>query len=761
MKVSLLIRINGIVQGVGMRPFIYRIANELGIKGKVYNSPRGVEILVTGEEESINTFISNIKNSPPPASRIISIETEKIKLTDFEDFSIVHSSEDNEVTTSVSPDLCICEECRAELINRKDRRFLYPFINCTNCGPRYSIVQKVPYDRPNTTMKKFVMCENCQQEYENPSDRRFHAQPNACHSCGPQPFLKVKGEDKILSGYEAIKLTRRLLKDGKIVAIKGLGGFHIACDATNRESVCRLRDRKRKNMKPFAIMVPDLKTAERIAVISEQEKRMLKSVESPIVLLKKNKDYDLPEEISYENDYIGIMLPYTPLHTLLFYNPDTLDYDFFALVMTSGNIGELPIEYTNETAEMVLDNIVDAFLMHNRDIYNRIDDSIAYSFEDERIILRRARGFVPNPIIINRGLNESVLATGGELKGSFALNKFNQIIQSQHFGDLKTEEGMEFFIHTYKLLTDIFQIQPQTAILDKHPLYLTREIAKRLNIKNVYEVQHHYAHICSVLLENNYEKDVIGFAFDGTGYGDDGAIWGSEVFVCDLNNYKRRAHLKYVEMAGGDTASEFCFIPAISYLVASGVDPAEIDIYKRFEREKYELVLYSLSNKLNTFTTSSMGRLFDAVSFLLGIRDRNSFEGEAAMALEYYSKKDIKDFYSVNLYGDDEIEIDTSSLIKEIISDVKSHTECSIVAAKFHNYIVRLILEISKRIREESGISTVALSGGVFQNKYLLSQSVRNLRENNFIVLINRIVPPNDGGISFGQIGHYIYSRSS
>ncbi len=760
MRVSFSIRINGIVQGVGMRPFIYRLANELGIKGTVRNSSSGVEILATSDEERINRFINCIKSSPPPASRITTIEIEKIDLIDFKDFSIIHSSGEEEVTTSISPDLAICEDCKSELLNRDDRRFLYPFINCTNCGPRYSIIQKVPYDRQNTTMRVFVMCESCKGEYDDPSNRRFHAQPNACHLCGPEPYLIIKGENKIISGNEAISKTKMLLREGKIVAIKGIGGFHIACDATRREAVVLLRERKRRNMKPFAIMVPDIKTARRLAIISEREEKILKSPESPILLLKKSEDYSLPEEISFQNDYIGIMLPYTPLHTLLFSNLEDGSYDFSALVMTSGNISELPIEYTNETAERNLSNIVDAFLMHNRDIYNRVDDSIMYSFEGEEIILRRARGFVPNPIIINKGLKESVLATGGELKGSFALNRENQIIMSQHLGDLKTEEGIEFFIHTYNLLSGILQINPETAILDKHPLYLTREIVKRLQLNDIYEVQHHYAHICSVLLENNYEGDVIGFAFDGTGYGDDGLIWGGEVFLCNLREYKRVAHLKYIEMAGGDTASEYCFIPAISYLLASGIDPLEIDVNKRIANEKYRLILYSLSEKINTFTTSSMGRLFDAVSFLAGIRERNSFEGEAAMALEYMAKKGVRERYSFNLIDKGEIEVDISNLFKDIVADIKSGVDSSIIAAKFHNGVAHLILEISKNIRDGSGLFTVALSGGVFQNKYLLSSSVKILRENNFNVLINRIVPPNDGGISFGQIGHYIYSRS-
>lgn len=763
MMVSYSIKINGIVQGVGMRPFIYRLARESGLKGTVKNSSRGVEISVTGEEEVIKNFIERIKIESPPASKITSIDIIKIETVIFDNFSIIDSSDEDEVKTLISPDLAICEDCRSELLNKNDRRYLYPFINCTNCGPRYSIIKKIPYDRPNTTMAKFTMCERCNNEYNTPDDRRFHAQPDACKKCGPDIFLKLKDkkDDNEIRGYEAIRRTKELLREGKIIAIKGLGGFHIACDARNQEAVNHLRTRKRRSMKPFAIMVPDINTAKRFAIISDKEKEILLSPRSPIMLLRKCDSYDLIEEISYQNEHIGIMLPYTPLHILLFYNPDSQEYDFDALVMTSGNISELPIEYINEEAYKKLNDIVDAFLVHNRDIYNRVDDSILYLFEDKEILIRRARGFVPETITIKKGINESVLATGAELKGCFATNRSNNIILSQHLGDLKTEEGIEFFIHTYRLITDVFRIKCAGAILDKHPHYLTREITNRLGIKNIYEVQHHYAHICSVLLENDFEEDVTGFAFDGTGYGDDGAIWGCEVFKCNLKGYTRIAHLRYLEMAGGDSAAELCYIPAISYLYATGIDPKEFNSLKEIRDEEIELIKYSLEKRINLHKSSSCGRLFDAVAFLLGLRKKNSFEGEAAMALEYIADKTITDFYPAKINESFPIQIDTFELFYMILEDIKRGEDIGRISAKFHNYLANIILLISKISRENYGINTIALSGGVFMNRFLMKTTVDLLQKNRFNILINRKVPANDGGISFGQIGHYIYSVSS
>ncbi len=762
MKISSYIRINGIVQGVGMRPFIYRLATELGLKGTVKNSSRGVEIYVTGEDSIINEFLTRIRESAPSASKISEIIVNRTETKDFADFSIILSSEEDIIETSISPDIALCADCRAELLNPEDRRFLYPFINCTNCGPRYSIIRKIPYDRPNTTMKDFVMCSNCSAEYHSPSDRRFHAQPDACPVCGPQVFLLLPDKRIISSGYEAIRKVKEFLKEGKIVAIKGLGGFHIACNARNKNAVNTLRERKRRSMKPFAIMVPDISAAEKFAVITDSEKRLLSSPQSPIVLLKKSDDFALPEEISYQNERIGIMLPYTPLHTLLFFNPDTGEYDYDALVMTSGNISDLPIEFTNDDAFEKLHNIADCFLVHNRDIYNRIDDSITYIFENNEILLRRARGYVPVPVITGKSSKESVVATGAELKGCFALNRDRNIILSQHMGDLKTEEGLNFFIHTYNLLTDILRISPSKAILDKHPNYLTREIVRRIGISDTTEVQHHYAHICSVLFENDYENDVIGFAFDGTGYGDDGAVWGSEAFFCNIREYKRVGHLKYTDMAGGDSASELCYIPAISYLISSGIEIEKLEAFRDIKSEEIELLRFSLLNRINLHRSSSMGRLFDAVAFLTGIRTKNSFEGEAAMALEYIADKECNDSYEISLTGNSDcIEIDIESLLYQIQDDLKRKTEPSRISSRFHNWISDTILRLSVMIREKSGTNTVALSGGVFQNRYLLYRTIKLLRKDGFEILINRRVPPNDGGISFGQMGHYICSKSS
>jgi len=757
MKVSYIIHINGIVQGVGMRPFIFKTAKRLGIRGRVRNSTDGVEIIASGSLEDIDRFISEIKSNAPTVSKIDEIRKIETEYIDYVDFRIDISSDNKPVITSISPDLAVCSDCRGELIDKRDRRYLYPFINCTNCGPRYSIVKKIPYDRQNTTMTKFVMCPLCSEEYCNPEDRRFHAQPDACKDCGPNVSLLSNSGTEIAEGYNAIVHTKRLLQEGKIVCVKGLGGFHIACDAKNSDAVRLLRDRKRKNMKPFAIMVPDISIIERFAVLSQSEKNRLQSPRAPIVLLRKRYPFDMPDEVSFENEYIGIMLAYTPLHYLLFYNPENLSFDFEALVMTSGNIAELPITYTNEEAIAKLSDLVDAFLVHNRDIYNRVDDSIVYFINSDEIILRRARGYVPEPIISNKGLDYSILASGAELKCTFSVNRGNHIIVSQHLGDMKNIDGRDFFIHTYNLITDIYRINPETAIVDKHPDYLNRRIVDDLGFRNLYEVQHHYAHICSVLFEDGMEEPVIGFAFDGTGYGDDGAIWGSEVFVCDLRGYERVGHLAYTEMAGGDTASEWCYIPAISYLAGTGIGLVDIPAFDRIKEEQARLVLYSLKNRINLHRSSSMGRLFDAVSFLCGLRSRNSFEGEAAMALEFHSDKEIDKQYPVDLSVDMEIEI--GGLLNAILNDIRSGVPVSVIGGGFHNWLSNVILEISNRLRKKTGINKVVLSGGVFQNKLLLNKTKNLLRHYDFEVFHNRIVPPNDGGISFGQIGHYIYSR--
>jgi len=757
MKVSYLIHLNGIVQGVGMRPFIYKTAKRLGIKGRVRNTTDGVEIIVTASPEEVERFLSEIVGGAPAVSKILEVRKDEIEYVSFEDFSIEHSSDSNDVITSISPDLALCEDCKRELIDKKDRRYLYPFINCTNCGPRYSIVLKIPYDRPNTTMKKFTMCPLCAKEYSDPDNRRFHAQPDACKDCGPDVTLILGSGEEVAKGYSAIVHTKRLIREGRVVCVKGLGGFHIACDARNDGAVRILRERKRRNMKPFAVMVPDISAAERFGILSKEEKKRLLSQRAPIVLLRKKKPFLLSNEIAPENGYVGIMLPYTPLHFLLFYNPESNSFDFDALVMTSGNIAELPIIYLNEEALSRLSHLVDAFLVHNRDIHNRVDDSIVYFSDGDEILLRRSRGYVPEPILSGRSIDYSVLASGAELKCTFAVNRGNQIIISQHLGDMKNIDGMEFFKHTYSLITDIYRISPELAVIDKHPDYLNRRIVAELGFTELYEVQHHYAHICSVLFENRIEEPVIGFAFDGTGYGDDGAIWGSEVFLCDLRGYERVGHLAYTEMAGGDSASELCYIPAISYLAGAGIDIPDISAFRGVEEERIRLVMYSLKNRLNLHRSSSMGRLFDAVSFLCGLRNRNSFEGEAAMTLEFHSDKEIDKQYPVDLSADMEIEI--GGLLNAILNDIRSGVPISVIGGGFHNWLSNVILEISSRLRKKTGINKVVLSGGVFQNKLLLNKTKNLLRHYDFEVFYNRIVPPNDGGISFGQIGHYIYSR--
>jgi len=750
MKIRKNIIIKGIVQGVGFRPFIHKLVQNYNLSGWVLNSNQGVEIEVEGKTEEINSFVNNIKKKLPPLARIEKIEVNQLPLIGYKGFSIKKSIVKKESSfVLVSPDISICEDCLQELFDPYNRRFRYPFINCTNCGPRFTIIKDIPYDRKKTTMSNFKMCSLCQGEYDNIKDRRYHAQPNACADCGPQVSFyqnKIK-----LEGIDPIEEAAKLLKEGKIGAIKGLGGFHLACDATNNKAVARLRRLKNREAKPFAIMSFNLEKIRQYCKLGEKEKEWLVNRARPIVLLQKKEDSLISPLVAPRNNYLGVMLPYTPLHYLL------LKDNFTALVMTSGNITDQPIIADNLEAMEKLDGIVDFFLSYNRDIFNRCDDSVIKIINNDNVFFRRSRGFVPNPIILDFKLKE-VLALGGELKNTISFSKENYIFLSQYLGDLRSVETLEFFKESIKSFKKMFRVKPEIIACDLHPDYLSTQHAEEIKIKEglrVVKVQHHHAHIVSCMAENKVKEKLIGVAYDGTGYGDDGNIWGGEFLLCDLKKYFRVGHLKYFPLPGGDKAIVEPWRMAYSYLYSIYGPKAktlDINFIRRIDYDKLSIIEKMIDKNINSPLTSSCGRLFDAVSSLIGIRDEISYEGQAAMELESFCASGITGRYKFNIDKEEEkFIINPQEIFIDIIADLKKGLDKKVMATKFHNTVAKFTVDLCGKIRENTGINEVALSGGVFQNKYLTEKVVFLLEDKGFKVYIQRKVPPNDGGVSLGQ----------
>jgi len=750
MKIRKNIIIKGIVQGVGFRPFIHKLVQNYNLSGWVLNSNQGVEIEVEGKTGEINSFVSDIKKKLPPLARIEKIEVNQLPLIGYKVFSIKKSiiKEENSFVL-VSPDISICEDCLQELFDPHNRRFRYPFINCTNCGPRFTIIKDIPYDRKKTTMNNFKMCSLCQGEYDNIEDRRYHAQPNACADCGPQVSLyqnKIK-----LEGIDPIEKAVNLLKKGKIGAIKGLGGFHLACDATNNKAVARLRRLKNREAKPFAIMSFNLEKIVQYCKLGEKEKEWLVNRARPIVLLKKKEDILISPLVAPRNNYLGVMLPYTPLHYLL------LKDNFTALIMTSGNITDQPIIGDNLKALDKLDGIVDFFLSYNRDIFNRCDDSVIKIINDNNVFFRRSRGFVPHPTILDFKLKE-VLALGGELKNTISFSKENYIFLSQYLGDLKSVETLEFFKESITSFKKMFRVKPEIIACDLHPDYLSTQYAEEIKVKKglkVVKVQHHHAHIVSCMAENNVKEKVIGVAYDGTGYGDDGNIWGGEFLLCDLKKYSRVGHLKYYSLPGGDKAIVEPWRMAYSYLYSIYGPKAkilDIDFNRRMDYDKLSIIEKMIDKNINSPLTSSCGRLFDAASSLIGVRDEISYEGQAAMELESFCASGMTERYKFSIYKEEEeFIIDPQEIFIDIITDLKKGLDKKVMATKFHNTVAEFTVDLCGKIRENTKINEIALSGGVFQNKYLTEKVVFLLEDKGFKVYIQRKVPPNDGGISLGQ----------
>lgn len=742
--------VRGIVQGVGFRPFIFNLAEALGLKGWVKNTSSGVEIEIFGEKEALEQFVNTVRTSPPPLARIDDLRLESIPANGYATFEIIDSQAQEGAYLPVSPDVAICPDCRRELFDPANRRYRYPFINCTNCGPRFSIIRDIPYDRPNTTMAGFALCPDCQAEYENPRDRRFHAQPIACPVCGPQLWFEADGV-RLSEREDALQQARAWLTEGKILAIKGLGGFHLACDARNREAVSELRRRKKRSDKPFALMAFDVAAVRRYCRVSSEEETLLTSRQAPIVLLEKQAGSSIVDEVAPGQLTLGMMLPYTPLHLLLLEPapgfPDVL-------VMTSGNLSEEPIAYRDEDARQRLGDLADGFLMHNRPIHMRVDDSVARIISGQSYLTRRSRSYAPDPLMLPKD-TAPLLATGAELKNTFALARDRYAFLSHHIGDLENYETLRSFEEGIHHFERLFRVKPERIACDMHPDYLATRYAQERAQKEalpLLPVQHHHAHMAACLADNGWDRPepVIGLCFDGTGYGTDGAIWGGEVLTGGYQAFQRRFHLAYVPQPGGDQAVRKPARMALAHLWAAGLD-WEGDLPPMLElcAEERTVLRTQLERQINTPLTSSMGRFFDAASALIGVRQIATYEGQAAIELEALAAPGEAGAYDFEVRDD---LIDPKPLWNALIADWRAGVPTAILSARFHNSVVRLTITLCQKIRLETGCTVVALSGGVWQNRFLLERAVPGLEKAGFTVLTHHQVPTNDGCIALGQI---------
>ncbi len=757
------IRIYGIVQGVGFRPFIYNIAKSLHLKGHVYNTTEGVVIHANfSSSSSLDDFINRIKKKKPEAALIEEIQFDKAHYSPFTDFEIIKSKESEEKFQLISPDIATCKACIKDIGDPLQRRFDYAFTNCTNCGPRFTIINEMPYDRPKTTMSSFTMCPNCLHEYNDSNDRRFHAQPNACPACGPSLKL-FNNKNEPIDTDDPLAECAKILKEGKIVAIKSLGGFQIAASAIEDHTVRMLRQKKKRPFKPFALMIKDMNCVKRFFHIDPIQEKCLLSSRAPILLLEKKLKGPLSKLVSGYNDHEGVMLPYTPLHHILF------KYIDFPLVMTSANISEEPIISKNIDAFRKLQKVCDYFLTHNRKISSKYDDSLVRIFDGKEMLLRRARGYAPYPLKLKmRHQKKIVFGAGSNEKNTFCFLRQPYAIISQHIGDLENYESIDFYRETIHRYKKIFNIQDVDCIVyDLHPDYYSTKFAKEMPCELKLPLSHHKAHILSVIAENNIKDDLIGFSWDGTGMGEDGKIWGSEVFLVNRDlEFKRVAHLSEYSLPGGAASIERPYRMAISLLYdqyirnnSSNKDSFPAFIYDRFpffkeiiSEQEIDLVSKQIKNGFNTPITTSMGRLFDGLSSLLDLTHIASYEGEAAVHLQMYASIDCIQKYKIKTFPlNNQILIDVNDLMSKIINDLHKGTDKRIISAKFHNTLSEMICDLSKIFRDHHHIENVALSGGVFQNTLILERSFSLLRQNGFNVYSNFKVPVNDGCVSLGQ----------
>lgn len=735
--------INGIVQGVGFRPYIFSLAHDIGLAGSVFNSSAGVIVELQGSAQQLMDFDRRLHLEAPPLAAITSVDSKPLTPSSENDFTIIASRDNAAVSTLISPDVTICPDCLEELFDPANRRYGYPFINCTNCGPRYTIIENIPYDRPFTSMKHFPLCPLCKSEYEDPRDRRFHAQPNACPSCGPRVWLsQVSGEQ--LETANPILDTVNFLQQGKIVAIKGLGGFHLAVNAGDAEAVARLRRAKGRDEKPLALMVKDMEVATNLVVLNQAEKQALQSLQSPIVLCSSLGQASIADNVAPGHDRLGIMLPYTPLHHLL------LSHQLDTLVMTSANFSEEPICIGNEEALDRLGDLADYYLLHDRDIHIRSDDSVVLDMSGAIRPLRRSRGFAPRPLFLKQS-GPAILAVGAELKNVVAISKAEKVFLSQHIGDLENLEAFEFFKMTIQHLQKIFDIEPELIVHDLHPGYLSTNWAQDQDVP-VLGVQHHHAHLAACMAENALEEPVIGVIMDGTGYGTDGTIWGGEFLVGEPGHFERKAHFQPMPLPGGEAAIRSPWRIGLSYLHETC--PHEVDSIPALQDRDTQPIVEVLRARLNTPLTSSCGRLFDAVAALSGGRQEINYEAQAAIEFMQAAQNrlggDGTVFTSISEQGVKVIQME--SIMTELTSRIKMDYGLTQMSQWFHHSLVKTFTHLAKRLRDETGIHKAVLSGGVFQNPLLFQGLLGTLRAEAFDVYTHSLVPTNDGGIALGQV---------
>lgn len=739
-KVRYLIQIIGLVQGVGMRPFIYKIAKLNNLTGFVKNQGASVVIDVCGNENDVNNFINIITKSPPENAIIQEIQIHQLKIANNNDFIILNSLKNINHQGLILPDIAVCEDCINDIRSNNDRRYHYAFTNCTNCGPRYSILNDLPYDRVSTSMSLFEMCNQCNNEYKNPNDRRFHAQPNCCSKCGPQYQLFDCNNIKVECDNPITKV-KELLKKRRIVAIKGIGGYHLVCSAIDDKAITSLRKRKNRPDKPLAIMAKDIEDIESICTMNIKEQETISNNKKPIVLLSKSNNDILPESVAPRLKRYGVMLPYAPLHYLIF------DDDLKYLVMTSGNISGMPICYKDDDAINKLSSVADYFLIHNREIMTPVDDSVVRVFNNEVLISRCGRGYSPTSIKIKS--NNEILALGGEQKASICLVHKGFAHISQYMGSLNRTEICSEYIKVINRLKNLLKAEPQFIAHDLHPDYFSTKHANKI-IKTKIPIQHHHAHMAGCMKENELTQNVIGVIYDGTGMGIDGAIWGGEFFVGTMSNFKRVGHLKYVNIQGGDSAIKEPWKCAVSYL--HSIQSKAEDVLSYIDKEKIDIIEKAIQNNINCFKSSSMGRFFDCIATLVFQITKVTYDAQAAIVLENIIDNTVTDMYDYSMNNIDErLILDFNNILQGVISDLHNCKPASYISAKFHNTISDATISCVKKIKEKYNINDVVLSGGVFENHYLLSKIYNELRSQGFNVYYNKLVPTNDGGLSFGQ----------
>lgn len=778
------LKVGGIVQGVGFRPFVYGLASSLELAGFVLNNGEGVIIEVEGAPERLQTFGERLRQEPPPLARVEHVSIELLSAHGEKTFDIVQSRAGAQRSTLVAPDAATCDDCLRELLDPDDRRYLYPFINCTNCGPRFTIIQDLPYDRDKTTMRPFPMCPTCRREYEDPLDRRFHAQPNACAECGPGVSVEyglwgvacehssthvpnAVGAHTSAQQWGLIREAAHLLAHGCIVAVKGLGGYHLACDAFNGEAVAALRRLKRRRAKPFALMAPDLEAARGLCYVGDVEAALLQSRRRPIILLSRREDTPVAPEVAPGYDSLGLMLPYTPLHTLLlhFFAKEKDAPGPLALVMTSANVSNEPIIYQDSATREKFANTIH-ILSHNRGIHSRCDDSVVRIVADAEQLLRRSRGYAPEPIRLAHSFPVPLLACGAHLKNTFCLGKGNQVFLSQHIGDLENMETMLAYRQTIDHFKVLFDVEPEVIVHDLHPEYLASKYANDLPGRKI-GVQHHHAHVASVLAEHGLDGPVIGVAADGAGYGPDGAIWGGEVLIVDLRSghkypgYRRVAHLAYAPLPGGEQAVRQPWRVAAAQLRRAfgpqGFQQLDILFLRELDRQRWSTLEQMIERGLNSPPTSSLGRLFDAVASLLCLRHEVDYEGQAAVELEMLARRcpapEVQAYsFTLTPSEPDSISLlEPAPIIRAIVADVQADTSPALIAARFHETVAHMLRAACNDVRRKERLQRVALSGGVFQNRLLLERLMQLLQTDGFETYTNRRVPPNDGGLSLGQ----------